>query len=424
MTFLAPWVLVAAAGAAALVTALHLLARARPRGATLPTARFVPDSAASATVRAPRARDLPLLALRVAALLLAGAAFARPVPRPARRAAARVVAVDLSRSVADAGAARDSALAHLRAGDALVVFDRVARAVGGAARDSIRALPAGAGPGSLSAALAAAARAAGALPTSADSVDLVLVSAFAREEWDDATAAVRAAWTGRVRLVRVAAAGAPPDGSVSLAGAAEDPLRATVALLGARGGGAEARIVRDAPTVGDSAWARASGHVLVRWPVDPAAAFGARAHPDTVGAVLAGDAVLVALLPRMATAPRAARARAVAWWVDGEPAATERPAGDGCVRDVAIALPARGDLVLGEGARRLVRALTTPCGGARSLAPLSDSALAVLRDTGGDGPPPRAPDPAPAGPLAAWLLGAAALALLAEMLVRRRGAAS
>jgi hypothetical protein len=139
--------------------------------------------------------------------------------------------------------------------------------------------------------------------------------------------------------------------------------------------------------------------------------------------VIAGSAVLVAPFVRDVEPPAG---RAVAWWMDGRPAATERVVGDGCMRDVAIALPEAGDVALGESARRLVQALSGPCGGARAVAPSTDSALAILR---GDGPllDPRTlhAERAASSRTATWLLLAAALLIVAEPLARRgRGRSS
>lgn len=169
MTLLAPLFLAAAAAVAAGVVALHLLARQRPRDAAFPTARFVPDRPARAPSRALRPADLRLLALRVLTVLLAGAALAQPVRTPPRKAIRRVVALDLSRALADPADAVARAAALLRDGDALVTFDSVARAVHGNVRDSLRTLRVTTAPGSLSAALIVASRAAAALAPRADS---------------------------------------------------------------------------------------------------------------------------------------------------------------------------------------------------------------------------------------------------------------
>jgi hypothetical protein len=122
----------------------------------------------------------------------------------------------------------------------------------------------------------------------------------------------------------------------------------------------------------------------------------------------------------------------VAWWGDGRPAATERPMGaggeGGCVRDVAIDVPRRGDLVLSANFERLVADLIAPCGGAPSFGRVPDSLLLWI-DGRADGTAPasrggltQAAVAGQRGMLASWLLAAAALLLLVEPLARRRAA--
>jgi hypothetical protein len=419
MSFAAPWPLALAAAAAAAVVVLHLLARRR-RTALLPTARFVPDAPATATSRALHPSDPLLLALRVLALLLLGAAFAQPYRAPERQPIARVVLLDASRAVGSPDAARDTALARFAAGDALVVFDSVARVVEPGS-DPFLAPRRSSAAGSLSAALLAGTRAAANLAGRADSVEMVLVSALVEEQWDTATAAIRALWPGTIRLAPVPAAVADvsPGGSaagVEIDGADDDPLRATLSLLGPSAGAFPVRIRRGAPGDDDDAWAREPGHLLVRWPAAPAESAAVRR--DTVGAVVAGEVVVVAPWFRGA-AP--SPGRVVARWADGEPAATERGEGAGCIRDVAIPLPGEGDLVLRESTRRLVAALLAPCVDPPRLTPLDDRRLALLAGAGGAVRLDR-PARAAAGPqgLAAALLAGAAAILLLETLLRRR----
>lgn len=428
MSWLAPFWLAAAGASALAAVALHFLSRRRPRAVRFATARFVPDRPTRAASRAPRPTDLALLALRVLALLLAGAALAGPVRERARRPVARVLAVDLSSATAlRSAAARGLELA--RQGDVLVLFDSAARIVRGGAMDTLRALAAATTPrdamlgsvrGSLSAALVAARRAAPALAAQADSVELLLVSPFAAEEWDAATPEVRARWPGRLTIERVAAAAPAAIGPrpVVLRAAADDPLRATVALLGGAAP-ARVRIVRDALTGADSAWARDSAAVLVHWPSEEGAAGWLRAaRTDTVGAVVAGDVVVVAGFAREHEAPDG---RAIAWWVDGTVAATERVLGDGCLRSVAIPVPSAGDLVLRERFRHLTSALLSPCGGARDLRPLGQARLATLAGGGALAPGRALGAPTPArSPATPWLLGAALLVVAIEPLARRR----
>ena len=79
-----------------------------------------------------------------------------------------------------------------------------------------------------------------------------------------------------------------------------------------------------------------------------------RAVADTVGAVVAGDASVVAPFPRAWQAPAGV---APARWVDGAPAALETPLGRGCVRTVGVPVADAGDLVLRPAFRRFVTVL-------------------------------------------------------------------
>jgi len=410
----APIYLLLGAAAAAAAVALHLIARAEPGERDLPTARFIPPTALRAPALQRRPSDLRLLAVRVLALLLLGLAFAGPRLTGARRPLARVVLLDRSRAVADPGAALARARAAFRPGDVLVVFDSTARAV--PAESAGVSVPGA--RGALSAALAIAARNADRLAAVADSLELVLVSPLVEEEWDEATTRLRALWPGSVRIERVAAAVPAAPSPITLDALPDDPLRAGVALLGPRRGPSAVRLVRGTPTAGDSGVASAGG-ILVDWPADPASRFGPRTPPDTVGAVTDGDAMVVASFPRAAKLDHTVGERIVAWWVDGEAAATERPLGAGCVRRVAVPVAAVGDLVLRPAMLRFVAAMTAECGGAPRFAPLADSVVAALttfpqpaRSTGAERAGSRT--------LMATLLVLALATLIAEQILRRR----
>src|SRR6476659_4070234 len=108
MSFLAPAFFYASLAVAAAVVALHFIVTRQPRAGILPTARFVPDLPATATARATRPSDIPLMLLRVLLVLAAGAGLAKPILKPSRGAEARVILADVSRSVRDTTAIRDS----------------------------------------------------------------------------------------------------------------------------------------------------------------------------------------------------------------------------------------------------------------------------------------------------------------------------
>jgi hypothetical protein len=102
------------------------------------------------------------------------------------------VVADLSRAVAAVGAVRDSVRAIVGPGDIVVAFDSSARLIPTTGSDWTEALSTVDAKGRLSAALVVAFRAAASLRSSADSIELVIVSPL-QGEWDAATA-LRALW--------------------------------------------------------------------------------------------------------------------------------------------------------------------------------------------------------------------------------------
>lgn len=416
MSLAAPWFAAAALAAAAAVVLLHFLARERPPAAFLPTARFVPPHPVHAPSRSARPSDLPLLLLRVAAVLLVGLALARPHVAARRQPLVRVVLVERSRAVAEPRAALDSARAWRRGGDRLVAYDSAGARL---PAESLAAAPGAWGArGSLTAGLVAALREAVDLAPRADSLELVLVAPLTQESWDAATAMVRAQWQGGIRLVRVAAAAESPRAIAVTGAPGDDPVAATVALLGASPGSARGRLVRGALTGADSAFARAGGAVTW-WPA------AADTLGDTVGAIVArgwasgAEAVVAAPFVRAAALPDSGTV--VARWADGAAAAVEQPLGSGCLRRVAFALPPASDVALGSAMRRFVARLVAPCGGEQRFAPLPDSLVARLAGAGGAMPAAAVVRGAAVfPPLATWLLLLAAAALLGEMVLRHR----
>jgi hypothetical protein len=387
------------AGVAALgVTALHLITTRRPPSAPLPTARFVPGADARSAARAERPTDLPLLALRALAILALGAAFAGLEISPGGAMMRRVVVVDRSRAAT--AAVRDSALGAWREGDALVLVDSAATVIGAGAADSLHALAATGARGELSAGLAAAWRAAATVTSSADSLELVLISPFAADEFDAATAALAASWPGRLRTVRT---------PVAVPSAQRVELRVSA-------------------TVADSALAR-GGVAIVVWPslmrasgsaAVPAAQAATRATVTVrPNGVATDDAVLVAPL---SVAPVAGGGLVVARWANGEPAAVERAAGDGCLRDVGIGVPAAGDVTLQPAFRAIARALFGPCA-ARTTSPGAPaSRVQSLERRGAAAPATQFRERDHVPDLTAWLLAAAFLLLAGELALRRASA--
>lgn len=412
MSWLFPSALAIAGIAALAAIALHFIARSRPLAEPLPTARFIPARPIHARTRSLALTDVLLLLLRIAAIAMMGAAVAAPIG-PARGRVARIVVADRSRDVASIAEVRDSVRAALRTGDVLVAFDTIAGLTTAASLNRTAAR------GSLSAALAAAIRAAASLAERADSVELVLVSPVASDERDSATMRIRESWPGRVRVARVAPAASSSETRVEVRAEPNDAVAAGLALSGVVGNDANVRVVRGRPSSADSAWASSAGHALVHWPASAAdAAWPGRANIDAIGGVASSTGTLVSRFPRLWTLTGTTVAR----WADGEPAAVEQPTGDGCIRDVGVLLDDASDVALRTPFRAFARALLAPCGGVRDTRPLDDSAVRSLAGSG---------RLAPAATFRAgvttssrwtpWLLLVSALLLLTELAVRRSG---
>jgi hypothetical protein len=439
MTFLAPGFLLASMAVATAIVALHFIVTRQPRSAILPTARFVPDTRATTVAPARRPSDLLLMVLRVLLVIAAGAGLARPVLTARRGAEARVILIDVSRSARDSTAIRDSVRAVYRNQDAVVVFDSVARLVTGKVGDSLAALRLTSRRGNMSAALIAALRAGSALRDRADSLDLVIVSPFAREEFDAATDTIRKLWPGRARLAKVAAPAVDtvaPRASLTISGAAGDPLAVTVELARTTVS-ASGRIDRGSSQFGTSGTTGvrdaspssligvASRAPLIGWPATTRPRFAVpRSVRDTVGGVMAGDAVVVSTFERQWSFPPDSLrgAEVIARWVDGEPAAIEKPDDTGCVRSVAIPVTPIGDFVIRHDFVRLVASLSRPCARITSLMPADPADIAKLEGKGGLAP--RAafhPLTDAHSDLAPWLFALALAAAIGELFVRRRG---
>ena len=377
MTWLWPPALLIAGISAVAVAALHLIARSRPRAEPLPTARFVPSRQSHERARAVALSDVPLLALRILAVTAIGVAVAAPVASP-RGVVERIVLVDRSRAVASTSELHDSLRALVRSSDLVIPFDSVAlMRADRVVTDSITTTDA---RGSLSAGLAAAIRAAVVTAVHADSMELVIVSPLAREEFDEATSRLRGAWPGRARVVMLrSSASEPAAARIEIRAQRNDAVAAGLSLMSDSRLHGTVRILRGRVSSADSAWARLAGHVLVVWPAsDTAADWTRRGAIDAIGAVTASTATLVARFPR----PWRLDGRAVARWADGEPAAVERATGSGCIREIGILVDQSSDLTLRAPFRRFVEPLLAPCGGARESTPAIASDISLLAGHG------------------------------------------
>jgi len=413
LTLLAPLFLQLALLGIGVTIALHFIVTRQPPSSVLPTTRFVPrDTVQVTTVSRPN--DLLLLLLRVLIMLLIGLAFARPVLVADRTPVARIVLADASFAVKDIAEVRDSVRKLLRPQDVFIAFDTAAHTLPISALDTLTATHA---PGHLSAALVRALREAAELRARADSIEIVLVSPLRASAVDGATLAIRELWPGPVRIVDVSArTDSAITRGVQIRGAADDDgIRLAFNYTGADAG---TRLVRGQLSADDTAWA-ARGGTLVHWPVATAPqGFAPRSTTDTVGGVLAGDAALVYPLERLWTAKDSAHV--AARWIDGEPAALERTVGSGCIREVAVSVPDRGDVVLRPSFARFAQALTAPCTALMTGPPASEETRAAI---GGDGPLAHRdiilPPDDIATPLVPWLLATALLLALLELRMRR-----
>jgi hypothetical protein len=145
---------------------------------------------------------------------------------------------------------------------------------------------------------------------------------------------------------------------------------------------------------------------------------------DTVGGVMAGDAVVVSAFERKWEFPADSLrgAEVIARWVDGGAAAVEMPEGAGCVRSVAVPVSPVGDLAIRKDFVRFVASLARPCSGITSLMPADPKVVASLEGKGGLAPRSAfQPLTDVRSALAPWLFALAIGAAVAELFVRRRG---
>ncbi len=409
MNFVAPLWLAAAGLVGAGVVIAHLFRSTVPPQDVLPTVSFIPESTPLTVMRSRRVSDWLMLVLRLTVVALLGLALAGA--HLERRAPSNIVLVDASRAVGSMPEVVDSALNAEFPGGKFVVFDSAARI---ATADEVRALTRSNVRGSLSAALVVAHRLVG-HARDLDRTQLVIVSPTVREEVDSAVDPLIDLWTGTLKTVRVAAARPPAAGSWEIRTSGDDPIAAALAGAPNRRVGGGVHVVRSAATAADSQWAAAGG-ALVVWPTN-GGGLTRRAVADSQGGIATGRDVVVAQFAReFQPGPGTALVR----WADGEPAATERMLGSGCVRDVAIPVDDAGDVALRESFRGIARSLLSPCGDVVNFEPVTVPSpqwqhfgeTAPLRTV------PRAP--VDTGKLPLLLALVAALVLGVEQLLRRR----
>ena len=447
MSFLSPLALMMTAAATLLITALHFLSVRRPPVLLLPTARFVAARDVRAVSRNARPSDLLLLLLRLTALWCAGVAMAGPRWATRARTVGHVIVADASLRADSTGVARTTDVALADAAPVRFVWS-----------DTVRGMRS-----ELGAAWPLVWREAAALITTEGSIDSVAVhvvvpagGSSSVEGWTP----WRRAWPGRVSAIERGVGAGSPDSTdaagrtVSVIGGVDDDVvraafdvhtpRGTRARPvsaidpGARGAAVRTdvsvRVLRSvSPSRAvppDTADAASSYTVQVNWPTDGVPA-GWTAAIDTAGAIVVRGAALVAPWVRTARAPAATGApgeRILARWSDGAPAVVERrdSRGNGCTRDVGIAVPNGSDVLLAPSATVLVTALAAPCGEVTSPIPSR-----ILGDSGAptalaSASALRALLPVQRSVTPRWLpavLLSAAIALLLLELALRRGTA-
>ena len=138
---------------------------------------------------------------------------------------------------------------------------------------------------------------------------------------------------------------------------------------------------------------------------------------------MAGESVVVSTFDRQWSYPADSLRGAdiIARWVDGEPAAIEKPDGTGCIRSVAVPVSPIGDFVIRKDFVRFASSLAQPCAQMTSLIAADPATVAKLEGKGALAP--RAafqPLTDVHSDLAPWLFALAIAAAIAELFVRRR----
>ncbi len=393
-----PWALGVGAVAVVLMSLLHLLSWQRPQPSDLPTARFVPAVSPRAKWRQVSPSDPWVWLMRLLALSAISLAVAGPVVRVPRDDLARVIVADVSRGVAELQEVRDSvaALAQAVGTSRLVAFDSAAHVV---MADSLRLAPV---RGDLAAGLVRGVREAQELARRHQQVEIVVVSPVVRETQTAGLGGIAESWPGRITLRRVRAAS--PPGSANLTRGSfpsiDSPVGAALAVSGLHGL-LGVTVASFGMTAADSVFAR-DGGLVIDW---------SSIAPDTTTRALTNGS-------RSAIGPwgrdTVPAGEVVLWWADGQPAATQRAFGDGCVRTVGIGLPNHGDFVVRQSLAEVMRTLGSPC--QRSDLGVVTGPVSWVHEAQGTS---ISASVSPNSAVQLGLLLLAVLALLGEMVLRR-----
>lgn len=401
MTWLAPWALGAGALGLLGVLAAHLLSRQRPRAIALATARFLPAGMLEATTvqRVPMDRWWMLLRILIIALLALG--VAQPVLTGRRVETRTVLLLDSTLPVE----AQRAALATLRDGDAVIAFDTNAVLSGSSSVTPVRARRA-----SLSAALARLVQSRDSLARDARELRVALASSFATSSLDPASALLRALVPDSIHIVPITLTTdtAPARGALIVHADGDDPVAATAQLLGDSAVVQGTIISRRAIWSTEDSLAADRGATVVSWP----ALLAARTQP--LEALTVARTTWIAPLGRDTVAPRPLRARPIAWWADGAPAAWMSEIGRGCRIDVRASLPPAGDHVLSLSAQAWLAALVRSCERDVAGVGAAPSWLVAAPGAGGD-----VAQASFVSGIGKWLVAAALLLAALELALRR-----
>jgi len=428
--FAMPWLLGAGVLGAIVITALHFLSVRRPAELLLPTARFLDEGRVRAVSRSAQPSDLLLLVLRVLALLLACAAIAGPRWMSRDRGTVNLFVADVryradSMSMLQLlsarahgnpttfvwGGRRDSATEvasglqedlaaalplAMRAATALVAerpeVDSIALYVyagagGTVSLDGWRAWRS-TWPGGVRvleptqterARDTTVERKSDGAGNAANDVTAATIVSFDRSAPDELLRdPVRSAFTSRVPSVTASnASSASSASSASTAATAASAssgrgvreIRVQRGVETSTGGAAASLPVARSVALGDARQrdTRNGEVVTIRWP-ESGVPTGWQPMTDTATGVAARGVAMVGEWTRTAHATTSMMRDAVpiAWWSDGQVAATERGSDSGCVRDVAIVVPPASDMLLDASANGLMQALLAPCTGTAS----------------------------------------------------------
>jgi len=408
MTWLAPWALAGGALALLGVVAAHLLSRQRPRALALATTRFLPSGMLEATTlrRVPMDRWWMLLRLLIIALLALG--LAQPVRTGASVATRTVLLLDRTLPVDE----QQRVVAALAPTDAVIAFDTTT-----VVTSPDRSRAAVASTASLGAALGRLVRVRDSLARGADALRIVVASRFTPASLDPAAGTVRALLADAIAVlpVTVPAVAPRPRGALVVHADPDDAIAATAQLLGDSVAALGTVIQRGAILTAEDSAAANAGHTVVWWP-----ARVVRGVPPLQAMTVAHRTWIAPMGRDTLPGARVGVESIVGWWADGAPAVARRALGDGCVLHVRAALPDAGDQTLSLAAQAWLAALVTTCdadaGGTheppawlRRGGPAASLALSSSTQTSS---------------IAPWLVGAALLLAVAELLLRLHRSAS